>query len=114
MENQPRFDLNVALLRWQRDLASQPGIAAEDVLELHTHLLESLSAFQRRGLSEEEAYAKAREKLGSVAALGAEFAKAHLLRVWRDRVFWIALLGFVLALYSSAFGQPLMRLAHWL
>jgi hypothetical protein len=57
MENQPRFDLNDALLRWWHDLAAQPGIAAEDVRELETHLLESFAAFQR-GLTEEEALSK--------------------------------------------------------
>jgi hypothetical protein len=114
MENQHRFDLNDALLRLRRDLAGQPGIAAEDVRELEIHLLESLSAFQRRGLSEEEAFAKAREKLGSADEVGAEFAKAHRLRIWRDRVFWISFLGFLMALYSSAAWQPLMRLARWL
>lgn len=114
MENPPRFDLNDALLRWRRDLAGQPGIATEDIRELETHLLETLSAFRRRGLNEEQAFAKAREKLGAAAQVGAEFAKAHLLRIWRDRVFWIAFLSFVMALYTSAVGQPLMRLAHWL
>lgn len=115
MENQPCFDLNDALLRWRRDLAGQPGIAAEDVRELETHLLESFAAFQRRGLSEEEAFAKAREKLGSAAEVGAEFAKAHLLRIWRDRVFWIALLGYVGALFFSAGGRPVLTdSANWL
>jgi hypothetical protein len=112
MENPPCFDLKDALLRWRRELAGQPGLSAEDVRELETHLWESLSAFQRCGLTEEEAFAKAREKLGSVPELGAEFAKANVLRIWRDRVFWIALLGFFLALYCSAFGQAVLRLAH--
>ena len=52
--------------------------------------------------------------LGSVAELGAEFAKANVLRIWRDRVFWIALLGFVLVLYTSAFGPQLIRLGNLL
>lgn len=112
MEKQPRFDLKDALLQWRRELEGQPGLAADDVRELETHLWESLSAFQRCGLTEEEAFVRAREKLGSVAELGAEFAKANVLRIWRDRVFWIALLGFLLALYCSAFGQAAMRLAH--
>jgi hypothetical protein len=86
MENQPCFALNDALLRWRRELAGQRGITEEDIRELETHLLESFSAFQRQGLSGEEALAKAREKLGSASQLGAEFAKTHLLTIWRDGV----------------------------
>src|SRR5579859_8130695 len=93
MENPPRFDLKDALLRWRRELSAQPGLAAEDVRELEAHLSESLSVFQRCGLTEEEAFARAREKLGSVAGLAAEFARANVLRIWRDRVFWIALVA---------------------
>src|SRR6266568_275551 len=114
MENQSRFDLNEALRQWRLDLAGQPGIAAEDLRELETHLLANVSALEQRGVAEEEAFARAQEKLGSAAQVGAEFAKAYLLRIWRDRVFWIAFFGFGTALYSSAAGQPLMRLAHWL
>ena len=114
MENQPCFDLNDALVRWRRDLASQPGLDAEDIRELETHLLEGVSAFRRRGFSEGEAFAEAREKLGPAALVGAEFAKAHLLRIWRDRVFWIALIGCVGELFYSA-GWPLLKdLADWL
>jgi hypothetical protein len=108
MENQPRFDLNDALLGWRRDLAGQPGIVAEDIRELETHLRETFSAFQGHSLSDAEAFAKAREKLGPAAQLGAEFAKAHQLRIWRDRVFWIALVGCVWMLPFSA-GWPMVR-----
>src|SRR5215468_1216865 len=114
MENQSGFDLNDALLRWQGDLVVQLGIAAEDIRELETHLRETFSAFQRRGFSDEEAFAKAREKLGPAAQIGAEFAKAHQLRIWRDRVFWIALVGWVWMVPFSA-GWPMVRgLENWL
>ena len=112
MENQSGFDLNDALLRWQGDLAVQPGIAAEDIRELETHLRETFSAFQRRGLSDPEAFAKAREKLGPAAQIGAEFAKAHQLRIWRDRVFWIALVGWVWMVPFSAGWLAVMELVN--
>jgi len=114
MENQSRFDLNDALLRWRRDLAAQPAIAVEDIRELETHLRETFSAFQRRGLSDPEAFAKALAKLGPAAQLGAEFAKAHQLRVWRDRVFWIALVGCVWMLPFSAGWPKAMEFTNWL
>jgi hypothetical protein len=110
MENESGFDLNDALLQWRRELASQPCIATEDVRELETHLRETFTAFQRGGLSDPEAFAKAREKLGPPAQIGAEFAKAHQLRIWRDRVFWIALVGCIWMLPFSAVWPQVMKL----
>lgn len=112
MENQPRFNLNDALLRWRHELVEQPGMAAEDVRELETHLVESLSGFKRNGMSEAAAFAQARERLGSAVQIAAEFAKAHWLRIWRDRIFWIALLTFALALSSSVITHPVMEMAR--
>ncbi len=112
MENQSRFDLNDALLQWRGDLLGQPGIATEDIRELETHLLQGFSVLRQRGLTDEEAFAEARKRLGLPAEMGAEFAKANLQRVWRDRVFWISFLSFIMALYSAVAGESLMRLAH--
>ena len=92
MENQTpsdlNFDLNRALLAWKAELASEPGVSVENVRELQAHLLENISALQRRGLNDQEAFLKARQQLGSMSKIGAEFAKDNPLRIWRDRVFW--------------------------
>ena len=98
MENKTRFDLNKALQDWKAELATQPGIGAENIRELETHLLESFNAFRKNGCSDEDAFSKARQKLGSVPQLGAEFAKDNLLKVWRDRVFWMTVFPFSLTL----------------
>ena len=75
MENQTpsdlNFDLNRALLAWKAELASEPGVSVENVRELQAHLLENISALQRRGLNDQEAFQKARQQLGSMSKIPA-------------------------------------------
>lgn len=111
MEDQTRFNLNQALVAWRAELAGQPGISVENARELETHLLESFSTFKRRGLNDPEAFLKARQQLGNPGEVGAEFAKDNILRVWRDRVFWITFAGFLMAVFFSAACLPTMHLA---
>jgi hypothetical protein len=111
MENKTRFDLNKALQDWKAELATRPGIDAENIRELATHLFESINAFKKNGCSDEEAFSKARQKLGSVQQLGAEFAKENLLKVWHDRVFWITVFPLVLLLICLLTDQLFENLA---
>jgi hypothetical protein len=112
MENQARFDLNKALSDWKAELAGQPGIGAENIRELETHLLESLNAFKKDGCSDEEAFFKARRKLGSTNQLGTEFAKENLQTIWRDRVFWMTTVPFFMTLFYLATEQLLVKLSQ--
>ena len=112
MENKARFDLNKVLEDWKAELATQPGVSAENIRELETHLLESINAFRKKGCCDEDAYSKARQKLGSVQQLGAEFAKENLLKVWRDRVFWITTFVFFLQLIDWAIYPVSEHLVH--
>ncbi len=112
MENQARFDLNKALSDWKAELAGQPGIGAENIRELETHLLESVNTFKKNGCSDEEAFSKARRKMGSTCELGAEFAKENQLRIWRDRVFWMTTVPFFMTLFYLATEQLLVNLSQ--
>jgi hypothetical protein len=112
MENKAGFYLNKALQDWKAELASQPGISAENIRELETHLLESITAFRKSGCSEEDAFSKARQKLGPVPQLGAEFAKENLLKVWRDRVFWITVFPLLLTVIYFMTDPLFEKLAH--
>jgi hypothetical protein len=112
MENKASFYLNKALQDWKAELAAQPGINAENIRELETHLLESFNAFRKEGCTNEDAFSKARQKLGSVPQLGAEFAKENLLKVWRDRVFWMTVFPFFLTLIGLATEPLCEKLTH--
>lgn len=112
MENEARFNLNKALQDWKAELAAQTGIGAENIRELETHLLESIDTFRKHGCSDEDAFLMARRKLGSVQQLGAEFAKENLLKVWRDRVFWITAVLLFMQLTTEVGHTLLGKLAH--
>jgi hypothetical protein len=112
MEDQTRFDLNRALLAWKAELAGEPGVSAENVRELQAHLLESIAALKSRGLNDLEAFLKARQQMGNMSKIGAEFAKDNPLRIWRDRVFWVAIAEFLLMVIGVAISAPTMRLVH--
>ncbi len=90
METQTRFDLNTAVAAWRQELAGQPGVTLEQARELETHLAESMEDLKRRGLQEEEAFWVARRRLGPCAQIADEFVKAEPSRVWRERVYWMA------------------------
>jgi hypothetical protein len=90
MENQTRFDLNLAVKNWQSDLAAQPNFAAEDRCELEAHLRDTIAGLQQRGLNDEESFWLARHRVGQLQPLDDEFKKSDPARFWNERIFWMA------------------------
>ncbi len=91
MENQTRFDLNAAVENWRQELAAQPPLTPDNRRELETHLRDSLAELKARGLSDEESFWLARRRVGQPQKLAEEFAKSDPAKVWRERIFWMAL-----------------------
>jgi hypothetical protein len=91
MEHQTRFDLNVALENWRGELAAQTHLTPDDRRELETHLRDSFAGLKTQGLNEEESFWLARRRVGRPQQLAEEFIKADPAKVWRERVFWMAL-----------------------
>lgn len=75
MENETPFDLESAIRKWHDSLLQSSRLRAEELEELELHLRDSLSALQKRGLSEEEAWIIAQKRLGQRETLKNEFAK---------------------------------------
>jgi len=90
METPTRFDLDLAVAAWRRQLTAQPDLAPADVAELETHLREAFAELRQRGLAESEAFLVARHRVGPPAQIADEFAKAEPLRYWRRCLFWAA------------------------
>lgn len=118
METQTRFDLNAAVQTWQQELAAQPDLTSDVRHELETHLRDTVTELQRRGLNDEESFWLARRRAGQPKLIGEEFAKADPARVWRERAFWIAVGLLVLRLWSGTgmyawklLAQGLLRVA---
>ena len=91
MENQTRFDLNAAVENWRHELAAQPPLAPDNRRELETHLRDALAELKARGLNDEESFWLARHRIGQPQKLAEEFVKADPAKVWRERIFWMAL-----------------------
>jgi hypothetical protein len=91
METQTRFDLNAAIENWRAELAAQANLTAEVRRELETHLRDTLTELQRRGLNDEESFWLARRRVGKPKQLADEFVKADPTKVWRERAFWVVI-----------------------
>jgi len=109
MENQTRFDLNVAVENWRNELAAQPNLASDDRRELETHLRDAITGFQQRGLNDEESFWLARKRVGQPQQLVAEFEKADPAKVWRVRISWMCFAVWSLSIFDTlVFSLKLM------
>ncbi len=101
MENQTRFDLNASVENWRQELAAQPPLTPDNRRELETHLRDSLAELKSRGLNDEESFWLARRRVGPPQKLGEEFFKADPAKVWRERIFWAAIVLLAVRLWSG-------------
>jgi hypothetical protein len=104
METPTSFDLNRAIQSWRENLGQSPAFRGEDLDELESHLCDSIATLQIRGLSAEEAFMVAANRIGKGGTLESEFGKVNGTAVWLDRFFWM-LIGYqVWAFISGALG----------
>ena len=82
MENISDFDVNAAFRLWVERLGQSPQFRNENLQELESHVRDSVSVLQSKGLSAEEAFLIGIRRVGSGAALEAEFAKENGGRGW--------------------------------
>jgi hypothetical protein len=90
MENQTRFDLNAAIIRWREESAAQLDLTTDVRRELESHLLDSFQELREKGVVEEECFWLARHRIGDLKKIGKEFTKADPAMIWKERVFWMA------------------------
>lgn len=75
MENETPFNVEHAIRQWRDSLTRSSRLRAEELEELELHLRDSVTALQKRGLSQEEAWLIAQKRLGQRETLKKEFAK---------------------------------------
>ena len=104
MESQTQFDMNDAIFRWRRNLERLPALDAGDTEELESHLLDSIATLRIRGLTLEEAFLVASQRLGPPRQLEREYGKMNPQGVWMERGLWIivGILYFALARSCAA------------
>jgi hypothetical protein len=107
------FDLERQIGNWRERLVQAEAYDASDLDELEAHLREEIGGLVGQGLSEQEAFAVARIRLGDTEDLEPEFAKVNGGRIFKNRLFWMA--GGVLGLgYSNLAGLALSKGSTWL
>ncbi|MCC6511735.1 MAG: hypothetical protein IT423_21725 [Pirellulaceae bacterium] len=88
------FELGNAILQWRRSFQQNCSLNDDRIDELESHLRESISELNRKGLSEEESFVVAMKRLGYAHTLDAEYQKNNLLGVSQERLAWM-LLGYL-------------------
>jgi hypothetical protein len=77
MATAAQFDLNRALQHWLARLGQSPQVKAENLTELESHVRDSVTQLQSKGLSSEESFLVATLRVGSPEKLEPEFAKVN-------------------------------------
>lgn len=83
------FELDKSILKWKRTFQQSCSLNDESIDELESHLRESVLEINRKGLSEEESFLVAMNRLGCAPTLAAEFKKNSPLGVNQDRLIWM-------------------------
>lgn len=78
------FDLNAALAHWREQLQESPHFRAENLDELESHLRDSVTVLQSKGLTADEAFMIGTRRVGTGEALEGQFATENGGRGWRD------------------------------
>ena len=93
-------ELETKIAAWRARMSAALPHRNEAVVELEEHLREHLAALQRQGKSEDEAFALAQERLGSVQVVAHEFDRMPA--GWRPGVILLWMLALLLALAVGA------------
>jgi hypothetical protein len=78
------FNLNDAFRLWREQLSQSPHFRPENLDELESHLRDSVTVLQSKGLSADEAFLIGTRRVGKDAALEEQFAAENGGRGWRD------------------------------
>lgn len=111
MENQCRFNLNVAIENWRNELEAQPQLTPDNRRELEKHLADTVAELRDRGLGDEESFWLAKRRIGQPEKIAEEFKEANPGRLWRERAFWMV--AAVLAFYLWVDLGACFQSHHW-
>jgi hypothetical protein len=102
------FDLNQAISEWRRRMIAG-GFKTTDVLnELESHLHADVDEQVRSGISQQQAFTAAVQRIGESEALKKEFRKVNRHKTWKHTV--LKILAAISALIASFLGVA----SYWL
>ena len=107
MEYQARDSISGAIDRWRQELALQAGLTAEIRRELEAHLCDCMAGFRKRGLSDEESFRLARQRVGRPQQLNTEFKKAMKpsAPVWNRPLLITAWAMYIVSFFLPAYAE---------
>lgn len=94
------FQLEAAIRNWKDKLYQSNTFTKSDIEELETHLVDEMSSLKDKGLSEEEIFYIASNRIGSVDMLSSEFAKVNCNTLWLKRIVWL-LSGYIIISFAQ-------------
>ncbi len=71
------FDLEKAVRKWKKQLASNPSLEEGVIAELEESLRDDIQELARQGMTEEEAFSQISAEMGRADEVGAEFHKVY-------------------------------------
>ncbi|HPG42097.1 MAG TPA: permease prefix domain 1-containing protein [bacterium] len=83
------FELDKNIENWVNEFKANQSMQNSDIDELESHLRDSIAELQKKGLSPEESFWVARQRLGDTTMLVNEFAHVNRALLWRKRIFWL-------------------------
>ncbi|MGD8747016.1 MAG: ABC transporter permease [Balneolaceae bacterium] len=75
------FILEESIKAWKSKLRRNPAFEDGDIAELESHLRDEIDRLKSKGLSQEEAFAKASKEIGEPESLGLELYKTRAIKV---------------------------------
>lgn len=108
------FNLNEQIKKWRDNLNVSQSFESTDIDELDSHIREEIERLILSGLSEQEAFLVASNRLGQVDFLSEEFAKVNAGIIWRKRFFWsgiVVLIWIVMNLIVNSLSQIFVSIA---
>ncbi|HKI79227.1 MAG TPA: ABC transporter permease [Ignavibacteriaceae bacterium] len=69
------FSLEKEIKSWKKSLRKNPSLEDGYIEELESHLRDKIEDYVNKGMSEEEAFEKAKNEIGEIENIGAEFFK---------------------------------------
>jgi hypothetical protein len=78
--------LEAKITEWRRFVVQRPGVAELDAAELEGHLRDQIADLGEAGLTPDEAFLIAVQRLGNLDDVAREYAREHTGRLWKQLV----------------------------
>lgn len=94
------FNLDKSIVLWKNEFYKNDSFTNDDIEELEGHLLDKIYALIKSGLSEEEAFIKAKDSIGTAEVLYDDFSIVNKMAIVSKRII-LGLFGYVFIVFLN-------------